>query len=298
MVSNPFAPRNSDKNMLSRTFQHIPGIGPGIEKRIWAAGATDWSKALSMPVKGLPLKVALHFYNAVEASIERLAAGDAAYFSEHLHPRLHWRMYKEFMESAAFFDIETTGLGFEWDEITTIALFDGKKVHAYVNGDNLDRFMADIDAYKLFVTFNGKCFDVPFVERFFGIRMPGAHIDLRYPLKRIGLTGGLKKCEKALSMDRGELDGVDGYFAVLLWREYKENANERALETLMAYNMADAANLHALMVHAYNELIRDTPFAETDRIAPPPAPVIPLRAHVPTVLRLKDRLAAMGGYET
>jgi len=43
----------------------------------------------------------------------------------------------------------------------------------------------------------------------------------------------LKFCEKALGLDRGDLDGVDGYFAVLLWRDYQKKHNEKALETLL-----------------------------------------------------------------
>ncbi len=30
-------------------------------------------------------------------------------------------------------------------------------------------------------------------------------------IKSLGLKGGLKKCEKAMGIDRQELDGVDGY---------------------------------------------------------------------------------------
>jgi len=56
---------------------------------------------------------------------------------------------------------------------------------------------------------------------------------LRYVLKSLGYSGGLKSCEKALGLDRGDLDGVDGYFAVLLWRDYQKKHNEKALETLL-----------------------------------------------------------------
>jgi uncharacterized protein YprB with RNaseH-like and TPR domain len=52
--------------------------------------------------------------------------------------------------------------------------------------------------------YNGKTFDVPFIEKYFGIRMNHAHIDLRYVLKSLGYAGGLKRCEKALGLDRGE----------------------------------------------------------------------------------------------
>ena len=46
-----------------------------------------------------------------------------------------------------------------------------------------------------------------------------------------------------MGLDRGYLEGVDGYFAVLLWREYELYHDQEALETLLAYNIADTVNL-------------------------------------------------------
>ena len=37
--------------------------------------------------------------------------------------------------------------------------------------------------------------------------------------------GGQKGCEKLLGIDRKELKEIDGFFAVLLWRDYKRNNN-------------------------------------------------------------------------
>ena len=51
----------------------------------------------------------------------------------------------------------------------------------------------------MIVTYNGKTFDVPFIEKYFGIRMNHAHIDLRYVLKSLGYSGGLKMFEQAMS---------------------------------------------------------------------------------------------------
>jgi uncharacterized protein YprB with RNaseH-like and TPR domain len=46
-----------------------------------------------------------------------------------------------------------------------------------VQGDNLNDFMHDIREYSTVVTYNGKSFDVPFIERFFRIKMHHTHID-------------------------------------------------------------------------------------------------------------------------
>ncbi|MEN3184327.1 MAG: ribonuclease H-like domain-containing protein, partial [Atribacterota bacterium] len=82
----------------------------------------------------------------------------------------------------------------------------------------------------------------------------------------------------ALGMHRGKLEGVDGYTAVLLWRKYQDGCPE-ALETLLAYNVADTVNLERLMVFAYNEKVR--------RLSAPCAPLpeprkrilVPYRVH-------------------
>ena len=63
-----------------------------------------------------------------------------------------------------------------------------------------------------------------------GVRMPRAHIDLRHVLRGLGLTGGLKKIENCLGLDRPGLHEVDGSVAVLLWDEYRRRGNVRALE--------------------------------------------------------------------
>jgi uncharacterized protein YprB with RNaseH-like and TPR domain len=49
-------------------------------------------------------------------------------------------------------------------------------------------------------------------------------------------------------MDRGNLSDVDGFFAVLLWNEYRKTGNQKALDTLLAYNVQDTVNLQNLMV--------------------------------------------------
>lgn len=166
---------------------------------------------------------------------------------------LAWHQFPEFRDSVAYVDIETTGLSRQYNEITTIALYDGNQVYTYVNGKNLEDFKTDILKYKFLVTYNGKSFDAPFIETFFNIKLDHEHIDLRYPLRKLGYTGGLKAIEQRLGIDRGELKSVDGFFAVRLWHEYKRTKNERALETLLAYNCADVVNLEILMIHVVNQ---------------------------------------------
>ena len=206
-----------------------------------------------------------------------------AYFEKRLPVSQSWRLFPEFRSSTAYVDIETTGLDRGYDEITTIALYDGASIKTYVQGRNLDQFVDDIQDYRVLVTYNGRCFDVPFMERYFKARFDQAQIDLRYILKSMGFKGGLKGCEKQLGMDRGDLAGVDGFLAVYLWDRYKRKGDLKALESLLAYNVQDTINLEHLLVTAYNMKAGETPFAGERRIPEVVLPENPFGVDVRTV---------------
>ncbi|BCL61348.1 exonuclease [Desulfomarina profundi] len=256
--------------MLKHTFLHIPGIGAKTEKRLWEAGITSWTE-MSGPIPfRLPAAARFDLEGTLEQS--RLALPvNPHFFTARLPAAEVWRIFPHYRHKTVYLDIETTGLG-EGSEITTIALYDGQKILTYVNGKNLDDFVDDITNYQVIVSYNGRTFDIPFLEKFFKIKLDHAQIDLRYVLARLGLKGGLKGCEKQLGMNRGELDGVDGYFAVLLWQQYIKYNDTGALETLLAYNISDTVNLERLAVEAYNRNIAVTPFAEELTL---PLPVLP-----------------------
>ena len=218
-----------------------------------------------------------------------LNSGNPRYFSDLLQANQHWRLFPGFRHSMAYLDIETTGLNIWGSEITTIAIYNGESIFYYVNGNNLDDFLDEIKKYKVIVTYNGKSFDIPFLESHFGIRLNHAHIDLRYILASLGFRGGLKGCETQVGIDRGDLKGIDGYFGVLLWNDYQENGNEKALETLLAYNIQDTINLETLMVIAYNLKIGQTPFYE-NQIPERALPENPFEADMQTVERIKRDL--------
>ncbi len=80
------------------------------------------------------------------------------------------------------------------------------------------------------------------------------HIDLRFPLARLGFKGGLKKIEEQFGIERSpRTKGLDGWDAVRLWREYEEGSNE-ALEVLLEYNREDIKNLEPLMKFVVGEM--------------------------------------------
>lgn len=275
--------------MLKNSFCHVPGIGPVYEQRLWSLGFDTWDAVLNRFSNVLAGKRFASLDKHLRRSAEELDGGNAAFFSSGLPTEEHWRIYGDFRGSVAYLDIETTGLYGAGNVITTIAVYDGERVRCYVQGENLADFEDDIQGYKLLVTYNGKCFDIPIIEQSFRMRFHAAHIDLRYVLGALGYPGGLKTCEKQFGIDRGDLDGVDGYYAVLLWDEYARGGNEQALETLLAYNVQDVINLETLMVAAYNEKLKRTPFRGSYEQAHATAPDVPWRAHPDTLRRIRER---------
>jgi uncharacterized protein YprB with RNaseH-like and TPR domain len=275
--------------MLENTFCHIPGVSVRFERMLWESGIHTWDgfvKSGDIPAPaGKVRDICGHILN----SMDHARIPDPGFFAGSLPSRLHWRLFSAFRKSTAYLDIETTGLGGPDDHITTIALYDGRSIFHYVHGENLDDFREDIKRYDMLVTYNGKCFDVPFIRRTLGVAAPRVHIDLMHVLRGLGITGGLKGCERKLGIDRKDLDGVDGFFAVLLWREYLKSGDRAALDTLLAYNIEDVVNLETLMVTAYNLNLRDTPFYEELHLELPERPRIPFKADLRTISLLRER---------
>ena len=75
-------------------------------------------------------------------------------------------------------------------------------------------------------------------------------------LRKIGITGGLKKIEQHFNLDREHLTNISGKHAVYLWKKYKSTKNEEYLTTLLAYNSEDVLNLPFLLIYAYNHLMK------------------------------------------
>jgi uncharacterized protein YprB with RNaseH-like and TPR domain len=190
---------------------------------------------------------------ALRTSLEH--RGDIRFFSDRLSSGDMWRIYDAFKQKVVYLDIETSGGYLGMDEITVIGIYDGLRVQSFVNGTNLDEFEIAIAQYDLVITFNGTTFDLPFIRRWFpNICLPPAHIDLCFLLRRLGYRGGLKKIEKDIGLSREpEIDGINGYDAVLLWKAYQWG-DPGALDRLLQYNTADIVNLKPLMERGYGEM--------------------------------------------
>lgn len=276
--------------MIKNTFSHIKGVGEKAEKLLWDHNIHSWDDFLNADTHPVSPAKVTHISENLTLSKKAIQEKDHAYFSKQMVSKNHWRLFNEFKDSAAFIDIETTGLDKRYSKITTIVLYDGKNIKHFVSGINLFDFAPEANKYKLFISYNGKTFDIPFLEYFLNRKFTQSHIDLRYVLKGLGFQGGLKSCEKQFGLSRNELDGVDGYLAVWLWMEYKKRKNENALETLLAYNTEDVINLEFLMHKAYNLQLEKTPFSQTHILPIPPRPKVPFKADTELVKKIIQRI--------
>jgi len=276
--------------MLQNSFILLPGIGVKKEKSLWNDGVFSWDDFIYM-IKESHLKLyqnksTLH----IETCFNKLTENDINYFYNTLPSADEWRLFKEFQNQCLFLDIETNGGDAISGFITTIASYDGKEIRYYVNGINLDDFINDVFDYKILITYNGKSFDIPFIENYFNIELNHAQIDLRYTLASLGYIGGLKSCEHKLGLSRNVLDGVDGYFAIHLWNDYYYNANEQALETLLAYNIEDSVNLAKLMEISFNMKIDNLGFKIFEKVPNSQTPDNFFHPHFETISKIKSKI--------
>ncbi len=240
--------------VLRNTFIHVRGIGYRTEQALWAHGVRTWEDYLAGSVPVVPVTRDRFVRSELERSLENLS--NIEFFTRRLQGSELWRLFDEFRAGAVYLDIETSG-GYEgFDEITVIGLYDGIRTQTFVNGVNLEAFETAVAAYDVVVTFNGACFDLPYIRRAFpGITLPPAHIDLRFVLRRLGFSGGLKAIERRMGLVRESgIDGMDGLDAVRLWAEHQQG-NRSALDRLIRYNTADIVNLEPLMETGYRRMM-------------------------------------------
>jgi len=232
---------------LRNSFIAVDGIGERTERELWRAGVTRWGAFDGPTVPGVGPTLAERIESFVTEAGPRLERGDAGYFAATLPDRERWRLFEDFRDRAVFLDIETTGLSPRRDDVTVVSVHRGGETRTLVRGQDLSRRALDrsVGDARLLVTYNGAQFDVPFLESAFGFRWEHAHLDLRSPARRLGLTGGLKAIEREVGIDRDRPD-LSGRDAVRLWQRYARRSDRDALETLVDYNREDTMNLASL----------------------------------------------------
>lgn len=275
--------------MLRNTFIHLPGIGSATERNLWRMGVSSWNEFHE--AENVPARVERRFSELktlVRESETRFDDSDAAYFNRCLPPRERWRLYGDFRDDVAFLDIETTGLSAEHGYITMVGILDNSGYHAFVQGENLEELREALEYYRLVVTFNGASFDLPFIEHHFGnVFRDIAHIDLRFPLKRLGHKGGLKSIERNLGLARpSALSALDGYDAVLLWQMWMDG-DKGARDTLVSYNAEDVLSLPLISDMMYSKLSETLPH-RTRPLPPFPKHEPDLPYDLDSVMRVKQ----------
>ncbi|MCX7835838.1 MAG: ribonuclease H-like domain-containing protein [bacterium] len=274
--------------MIQNTFVHIPGISKVRENLIWENQIYTWNqfKCSTKQILGPKLTQVVHGYLA--ESFTSFQANDFYYFYSKLPSNESWRLFPHIQSNVAYIDIETTGHLNIGNHITTICLYDGTNLYSYVRGENLYQFCKDITHYQTIVTYNGKSFDVPFIEHEFQMKIKAIHLDVMHFLRALGIRGGLKNCEKQLGIHRGDLLDVDGYDAVLLWHKYQSTKKQKFLETLLAYNAYDAIHLEQLMIEVYKRYTKNLPFQVPTVQLPKQELKLPFQPHLSAIYEIRD----------
>ena len=243
---------------IENSFIPVRGVGEATERRLWERGITDWDAFdPSIDVRGVGSTTADRIETFIDHARTHLVEGNARFFDDAFPGSERWRLYEDFRSETCFFDIETTGLDEHRDRVTTVSFHHDGETTTLVRGEDLtaEAVRERFSEASLLASFNGARFDVPFLETSLGIDVDTPHLDLMYPCRRLGLSGGLKSIESEIGIarDRPDLSGRD---AVRLWREY-ERGDDEALETLVSYNRADTRNLEALADRVCSSLHRD-----------------------------------------
>lgn len=241
---------------LENSFILAPGVGKKTEKKLWKEGVTHWDHFESCGVIGGNRHG--NVCEFLETARKNLEVGNTVFFGDKLPSKELWRLYRNFRQDACFFDIETTGLDADRNKVTTVSFHRGGDDVTLVQGEDLtrERLKQEIFRSSMLVSFNGKRFDQPFLEQNFDMNINTPHIDLMYPCKRLGMTGGLKKVEKQLGIER-ELEDIDGREAIRLWKKYERKGDQKALDKLVKYNRYDARNLKQLLEEVHSRLTQE-----------------------------------------
>lgn len=236
--------------MLKRTFIHLPKVGPRREAHFWRQGIETWEDFLAADwISGLSRERVWGLKKDLRDSDEHL--DEPGYFGPRLQAGEHWRLFRAFPR-VGYLDIETTGTFWPGLLVTVAGLYDGVTMRQFVQGYNLQEFPKAIQDFDLLVTFNGTQFDLPVLRAYFmDLELPPLHVDLRFLLTRLGYKGGLKKIEPRFGIHRpNEVNGMDGYMAVILWQRY-QRGDRTSLDLLLKYNREDVINLEVLMERAF-----------------------------------------------
>lgn len=179
-------------------------------------------------------------------------------------------------EEILFFDIETTGLSPKSAQIYSIGLLLFKAsemeiVQLFANRlseeiEVLQKFQEYCKAKTQFISFNGKAFDTPFLEKSYsqyGLKSPITGLLQLDLFKMIQSrrkfyqlpSYKLKECERFLGIQREDI--YTGGELIYVYLEYLEHPTEEAKSLLLQHNFEDLLYLPSLFsFFAYEELFQ------------------------------------------
>lgn len=236
--------------MIKNSFIVLKGIKTNSEKQLWSYGIKDWDNFIAAnKIKGISKNRKLKYDLELKECKKRYLENDIELYLK-FPSRESWRLYGHLKDEAVFIDIE---IGKNREDIILIGLYNGFETKTMVKNYNLDKniFQNELKKYKLIITYNGKSFDIPAIEKYFGIKINIPHIDLKHCCLNLGLNGGLKEIEKKLNIKR-PINLYDTPFDS--YKAFMASGDKEYLELLIKYNEEDMINLKPIMEYCYNKL--------------------------------------------
>ena len=242
--------------MIRESFVLLPRVGRTMEHRLWRQGVHDWNAFLgASSISGMSQKTKAAHDRLLVVARDQLIEGNSRFFTSLMDPIEHWRLYDTFKDEACFLDIET---GMQ-NEVTVVGIAVGDKCYTLLRGSTLDKDAIQrlLSRAKILVTFNGRSFDMPVLQKYFNLNVDMPHVDLRHVCAAVGLHGGLKNIEKIVGIKRpDELAVVHGAQAPALCKAYRATVDDYYLNLLVKYNEEDCVNLQTLADKVVPELWR------------------------------------------
>lgn len=234
-------------SILDQSLCMFPGISPEAEvefRRMGVVSARQFAQSADRYLSRKKAERVREFWHRWEKalSLELVDMQLSAFPCGH-----RVRALFDLWRKAVFLDIETDGTTGN-PLVTCITTLRDGDLKTFVRGRNLNDFL---DVWKqalegLVVSFNGKRFDVPMLQREFALSTLPPHVDLMDEAAHFGLRGGLKSIENIIGIVRPESDCRDGQDAVDFWQKYAATQSEEVLQTLISYNRYDVLALPIL----------------------------------------------------
>ena len=247
-------------SMIEHSFLFLEGIQERSEQKLFDQGICSWDAFLrEKEIRGISRRRKLYYDRKITRARSELYKGNSGHFTDILPKKHHWLLFEKFYDEAVYIDIETDGNKKD-SRLIAISLFDSYEAKTMIRDVNLDidALRVYLSHFKYIISFNGSCFDTPFINRRYQNMFPDVpHMDLRFLCAQLGLKGSLKEVENMIGITReGLVSRVKGGDPSLLWRMLKGSSDPYYLDLLVRYNQEDVINLQPLAKKAYSLLSR------------------------------------------